>query len=869
VSAPYTGLIRLAAADPGRAWIAARELLAGGCEPATRVVALRALALAGKELGRLAEGLDHLREALVTATAGEDLTYAAAQVQMNMVGLLAAHGDVEGALDAADAAGPVLRGADADRLAANRAFALARRGLMDEALRTARRVLPRLRAGDDPAALAGLLSTIGLTHVFRGDLDAAESALTEAAVTADRAGLTHQAAMARGNLAFAASRRGDLPRALALYAAVEPDLAPERVAQCRFDRAETLITAGLAAEARSLLAATLTDVAGREYGSDVADGLLLLAHAELADGDPRSAADTAGRARAAFARQDRTGWMPLADHLQIRARWAAGDRSLAFLDTARATADRLDRAAWAEAAADVRIVTALLALRLGRTATARELLGRVSTARWHGPVALRVAAWHATALERDSRGDRRAAAAAVRAGLRVVDAHTAALGAAELRGRAAHLATDLADLGLRQARSGRELLAAEERRRAIAWRPAALRPPADPRRAAALTELRRLSAEHAAATAAGRDVRETADRLVRLEAAVRTTARTRAGGGTRASRPRIEELTDALGARAFVELIRQGPALHAVTLVGGRCRRWPLGPYDRAAREARLIRFNLRVLAEHGDDHTAARAGLATAAAQAQAWLLGPLRRAIGDRELVLSSTGAMHGLPWAALPALAGRPVTVVPSAAAWLRATAPPVAARGGPASAPRTAGGSAAPERVVLVAGPGLDHAAAEVAALSDRYPGATVLTGAAARVATVGRTLEGAALAHLAAHGEFRDDNALFSRLLLADGPMIAHDLEGMRRAPRVVVLSACDTGRADPGEAVMGMVGVLLDFGAATVIASVAPVRDDATRDFMVAFHERLAAGTPPARALAEAPRTPGVLGFVCFGAGCA
>ncbi|MBC6459659.1 CHAT domain-containing protein, partial [Actinomadura sp. HBU206391] len=67
--------------------------------------------------------------------------------------------------------------------------------------------------------------------------------------------------------------------------------------------------------------------------------------------------------------------------------------------------------------------------------------------------------------------------------------------------------------------------------------------------------------------------------------------------------------------------------------------------------------------------------------------------------------------------------------------------------------------------------------------------------------------------------------------------------------------------------VMGMVGVLLDFGAATVVASVTPVRDDQTRDFMTDFHGRLAAGVPPARALASVPRTPGVLGFVCFGAG--
>ncbi|MBC6463725.1 CHAT domain-containing protein, partial [Actinomadura sp. HBU206391] len=756
---------------------------------------------AGKELGLVAEGLDHLREALRTAE-GEGLTYAAAQVRSTMVGLLGASGDADGALAAADAAAPVLRGADADRLAANRAFALARSGLMDEALGTARRALAGMRAGTDPAALAGLLSTIGLTQVYRGELDSAESALTEAAVTADRAGLTHQAAMARGNLAFAASRRGDLPRALALYAAVEPDLTPERVAQCRFDRAETLIAAGLATEARALLAATLADVAERGYRADIADGLLLLARAELDGGDPLSAADTACRASREFARQERTGWMPLADHLGIRARWAAGDRSEDLLGTARTVADTLGPAGWAGPAADTRIVAALAALHLGRPAVARDLLARVSPARWHGPVATRVAAWHATALERASRGDRRGAAAAVRAGLLVVDDHAAALGATELRARAADLAADLAGLGLRQARSGRELLAAEERRRAIACRPPSLRPPADPRRAAALAELRRVSAEHTEATAAGHGTRDTADRLVRLEAAVRATARTRSvpGTGARSPRARVEELTGALGHRALVEFVRLGPELHAVTLADGRCRRWSLGGYEEAARAARLMRFDLRVLAERGD-HLAAGTEPAAAAARAEELLIGPLRRVIGDRELVIASTAALHALPWAALPGLAARPLTVVPSAAAWLRTGASPPAARGRDGAAGHALGDAG---RVVLVAGPDLGHADAEIAALARIYPGATVLTGPQARADTVRRALDGGALAHVAAHGTFRDDSPLFSRLLLADGPLIAYDLDGLRRAPRVVVLSACDAGRADAGEAVMGM-----------------------------------------------------------------
>src|SRR5918992_1312012 len=253
-------LLRLAVADPQRARAVARRLLPGPgaptapngsvapnspagpndsvaphgslgadgpADPAERIIVLRALGLASKELGRLDESLRCLADALAAAAA----------------------------------AAPVLRGGDADRLAANRACALARSGRMAEALAIARRVLPGLRARDDVATLAGLLGNIGLLRAFHGDLAGAAADLTEAADTADRAGLRHQGALARGNLAFVAGRRGDVPRALELYDVVEPELAgaAERCAQLRLDRAETLIMVGLAAEARPLLIATVAE----------------------------------------------------------------------------------------------------------------------------------------------------------------------------------------------------------------------------------------------------------------------------------------------------------------------------------------------------------------------------------------------------------------------------------------------------------------------------------------------------------------------------------------------------------------------------------------------------------------------------------
>jgi CHAT domain-containing protein len=140
--------------------------------------------------------------------------------------------------------------------------------------------------------------------------------------------------------------------------------------------------------------------------------------------------------------------------------------------------------------------------------------------------------------------------------------------------------------------------------------------------------------------------------------------------------------------------------------------------------------------------------------------------------------------------------------------------------------------------------------------------------------VSAALDGAGLVHIAAHGRFRADNPLFSCLQLADGPLTVYDLEGLRRAPRTLVLSACDSGLSAvrPGDEVMGLAAAVFSLGTATLVASVIPVPDDATRRLMLAFHRRLQAGDTPAVALAAVrgagAADPASAGFVCFGSGC-
>ena len=97
----------------------------------------------------------------------------------------------------------------------------------------------------------------------------------------------------------------------------------------------------------------------------------------------------------------------------------------------------------------------------------------------------------------------------------------------------------------------------------------------------------------------------------------------------------------------------------------------------------------------------------------------------------------------------------------------------------------------------------------------------------------------------------------------------YDLERLSRAPRTLVLSACDSALSAirPGDELMGLAGAVFALGTHTLIASVTPIHDEETRAVMLALHDRLLAGASPARALADASQATGIDGFVCFGAG--
>ena len=297
-------------------------------------------------------------------------------------------------------------------------------------------------------------------------------------------------------------------------------------------------------------------------------------------------------------------------------------------------------------------------------------------------------------------------------------------------------------------------------------------------------------------------------------------------------------------------------------MVRGRLARHELGPLAPVAEQLEWLRFALTRLAhlKRGAPQRTAMLDGARASAQAlDHQLLGQLAQRLGDRELVIVPTGALHDLPWSILPSLRGRPLVVV---------------AVGGDVVGAAEA--APARRRTRSCSWPG--HGCATRLPRSKRSANCIrdpkALTGRAATAAAVLRALDGATVAHLACHGQFRSDSPLFSSLELADGPLNAYELQRLRRAPELIVLSACDLAVSDthPGDELLGFAAALLDMGTRTIIASVVPVRDASAKRLMLGLHRQSDRGRHTGRrpgraqaALSDAPVGPN--GFVCLGSG--
>ena len=450
----------------------------------------------------------------------------------------------------------------------------------------------------------------------------------------------------------------------------------------------------------------------------------------------------------------------------------------------------------------------------------------------------------------------------LRAGLDLLDAQRRRWGSAELRAAVAGTGADLACHGLDVALasgSPRLVFSWTERCRAQSFRLTPVRPPADPVVRDALAELRQLRHNLREAEVRGRFDPAARTRCTSLERLVQQRTWQLDGGGAHRDVLGVAAVQAQLAEanKLMVSFVDRDDRLWAIVADRHRVRLVRLGNTSVVVETATRLLKDLDALCGRRLPARLEQALLGSLAHHLgllSAEVVAPLRDLLGDEDVVIVPTKHLSAIPWGLLPEFRGRPVTVALSASMW---------------SYGRQATLSTARAGTLLVGGPRLSHAEKEVIGVNAIHPQARCLTNEKATVAAVLGALDGVDVAHLVAHGHHEPDNVLFSCLDLADGPLMAYDLAQLEVAPRHVVLSACDVGRATvrTGDEALGFTAALLHAGAGTVIASVARVPDDLAVDVMGGYHRALAAGAEPARALADAATAETRIPLVCFGAG--
>jgi tetratricopeptide (TPR) repeat protein len=805
-------------------------------------VAHQAAGIVLREVGDVDAGVRELRDALRLARRSGSTEREADVLATLGVALVYAGRTADG-LAAFDRAVEQSSGALEGRVLHRRGIVLWTLGRHAAALEDLRRAVTVLRHAGDPVWTARALNARGLVYVAMGSPVRADADFVAAerlfAKTSQELEPIHTVL----NRALAAFSSGNLPAALSYLDEAAARYRPLNVPTpaLSIDRCAVMLAAGLVGDALAEADAAVRDIE-RVHGRSTkkAELLLMAANCALAAGQPQAALDWAQAAYRLFRSQHSAWWQAHAGLVLARARYAAVPVSAQLLREASRAAIRLEAIGSSEAT-QAHLLAGRVALDLGRRDDADRHLIAAARSRRRGPAMSRASGWLSEALRAEAAAHPRRLLAACRRGLEVLDEHRFTLGASELRAQATAHGAELATLAQRHAARAdrpRLLLAWSERWRATALAVPAVRPPAGAELNAGLAALREVTGRLDKARREGWPAAALQREQLRLEGVVRACSlRARGVPDPARAMVNIAELLDVLGPAQLIEIVDVDGIVHVLTCGRGRVRQFTAGRTQDAVRAGDFARFALRRLARSrpADNMDSALAILKAVGPKLESALLGPAARDLGGGPVIVVPPGRLHSIPWALLPALGDRVFSIAPSAGAWMRAhAARPPALR-----------------RVTLTHGPGLITGGAEVPLIAQLYDDVTVLAGGDATAERVLRALDGAWLAHIAAHGTFRADSPLFSSLRLHDGPLTVYDFEQLNRAPHRLVLSSCDSGVLAPAGAdeLLGLVSSLLPLGTAGIIAGVVPLNDYAAVPMMVDLHRCLRAGQTLAEAM--------------------
>lgn len=684
---------------------------------------------------------------------------------------------------------------------------------------------------------------LGLCYQFLGRYPESDARLRRAHQHAVALGYADLAAAAVHNRGRLHMLLGDLPRALALMTEADDADADVLPPAAVLDRARVLAEAGLVDRALDTLEDGARAARAGGITHDVAEADLERARLALLRHDPATARTLAARAARRFTRRGEDAWAVRSSLLGLQAEVLTGRRPAAV---AEALLDLADGAARSSAVgAEAAVLAAEAAARVGRLDDARRQLARPEVRRAASfPLRLQRSLALAEVHAAEGRPDlvRRELRRSVQrlAGEQArhtsLDSRTAvALHSRRLRDT--HL-----DLALASG-SAAQVFDATELWRGVSHRLPPISAPPDAEIARLTADARRLHAEAADATDPGR--RRT------LEAAAREAERAVARGewatnGSTTGPAAVDGPEAPVTLAALRPLLARAHAgvlslflhrgdLWSVTVTPDAVRMARVEGLESVVEAAQRLRADLvtRRLAAGSPLEEVVRRSMQRSAGTLAEHLDPALPRA---HRLVVIPSATLASIPWRLVPGIAGRIVTVAPSATFWARRS---------------TLGGTA--PTVAALAGPGLQRSRHEVAdvAAAWRSPAADIARGGVADGEALRTALSTRTVVHVAAHGVHQDESPLFSSVLMGDGPVFAHELQRTGMGAEHVVLSSCEVGRTHvrPGDEALGLTASLLATGVRSVVAAVGPVGDDDAHAVMSAYHRLLARGLDAAEAL--------------------
>ncbi|HUF98302.1 MAG TPA: CHAT domain-containing tetratricopeptide repeat protein [Ilumatobacter sp.] len=745
-------------------------------------------------------------------------------ISLGASAVLAESGAVDAAFGVLDGLEPHAHGIDLCRLATQRAYLLHAAGRLDEALAQCDEAERHFVGPGQNRIVFRMLLFRGVVLLELGRLDEAESSFRSAHDIAVAEGWYQAIGLCLTNLAVVHGRARRLPesirefdRARAALQAGGNAMRPLAIAET--DRAGVMLHSGLIADAVDAAQAVLSLVESSGNQTALADARLLVARCHLAGGQFARAMAAAELAATTFRVTGRPGFELHARSVAVGARLLTVDISdlelcQAVLADAATLSAELREFGWHDDADDLLMAQVRLSSAMRRPDLSSDSIEYLRLGAWRGERATLLRGWYAEALARAMAGDVEAAIEACLAGLDHVDAIVDEAPDLERRSGARRLGADLSELAIN--------LAVEQRDVVTVFGAA------EGTRARSLHDEAMLDQRHRALTTDG-------------------------------ALALLKELESRLGNDALVMWLIVRADVCAVVLTRDSRRLVRVAPVREVARAQQRVQLWL--------DEASVAPDLSSDAAERAASLLDELLVRPLDLPdhgaVVLVPVGLLHSVAWSAAPSLAGRRVSLTPSAQIWLQSD--------------RRAARSI--RSVGLLVGPELMGSAAELETFEALFPSGVRALGEGATASTMRSLFRSTDLVHVAAHGTFRSDRPLMSSVRLADGEAHLAEVIPPEVRTALVVLSSCEGGAngVSDGSEVLGLSSVLLARGAAAVLAPLTVVRDLECAEFVVDVHRELVGGADLADALAKVrqrwfadhdlSRWAVASSFSCFGSG--